>query len=244
MSGALDVAFSVEEVAHTPHAGASVVVIDVIRASTTIVTALAHGARGVVPVGTPDEARARAVALPQGATLLGGERGGVPPPGFDCGNSPVEYAPERVAGRTVLFTTTNGTRALLAVAEAARIAVAGFTNAAAVVRWLGTAACDVLLVCAGELGRLCLEDATCAGLLVARLRTARPDLRPTDGALAAEILYGHYAGDLDRLLRDAAWARVLAARGQIADLPPCIALDAFDVVPVARDGMLVPAWRD
>ena len=142
-----------------------------------------------------------------------------------------------------MFTTTNGTRALLAVDGAKRVAVGGFANAGAVVAWLARQGGDVLLVCAGELGRFCLEDAVCAGLLATRLAEATPRATLSDAARAAVALYTHYA-DLERMLRDAAWAQALVGQGQGADLPFCIQVDAYDVVPVARDGTLVPAGRD
>jgi len=240
----IDVAFTLEEVERVPLAGASAVVIDVVRASTTIVTALARGARAVLPVATPDEARARARGWADGEALLGGERGGAPPPGFECGNSPAEYSAARVRGRTVIFTTTNGTRALLAAAGARQVAVGGFVNAAAVVRWLARQPGPWLLVCAGELGRFCLEDATCAGLLVARLRAARPGAPASDAARAAELLWGQYRDDLGRMLAEAVWAQALVAMGRGGDLGLCAALDVYDVVPVARDGRLVAAADD
>ena len=98
---------------------------------------------------------------------------------------------------------------------------------------------DVVLVCAGESGRFCLEDATCAGLFVERLRAAWPGVSVSDAARAAGIVYGHYAADLGRMLDEAAWAQMLVAQGRGADLPRCAALDLFDVVPVARGGVLV-----
>jgi 2-phosphosulfolactate phosphatase len=244
VSGAIDVALTLEELGHTSLAGASAVMIDVVRASATIVTALARGARAVVPVATPAEAMARARGWPGGQVVLGGERGGAPPPGFECGNSPAEYTRERVAGRTVVFTTTNGTRALLALAGAKRVGIGGFVNARAAVRWLARAEGDALLVCAGESGRFCLEDAACAGLLVGRLQARWPDAPLSDAARAAALLWAHYRRDPGAVLEDAAWARVLAARGRGADLPLCTALDAFDVVPVARDGEIVLERQD
>src|SRR5262249_28282916 len=149
------------------------------------------------------------------------------------------YTPDRVAGRTVVFTTTNGTRALLALTGAQQVGVAAFVNAAAVVRWLTRAPGGVIFVCAGESGRFCLEDATCAGLMVERLRAARPDAAVSDGARAAGLLYSRYRGDLGGMLADATWARLLTEKGRGADLPLCTALDIFDVVPVARDGRLI-----
>jgi 2-phosphosulfolactate phosphatase len=233
----IDVALTLEEVRGIALAGVTAVVLDVVRASTTIVVALAGGARAVIPVGTPDEARALGRDGHVGPALIGGERGGAPPPGFDHGNSPSEYSPDRVRGRTVVFTTTNGTRALLALDGASRIAVGGFVNAAAVARWVVAEPGDVLLVCAGERGRFCLEDAVCAGLLVSRLATADGAL--TDAARAARALWDRYADDLEAMLVDATWAQALVGQGRGADLPLCVALDVHDVVPVLRDGALV-----
>jgi 2-phosphosulfolactate phosphatase len=238
----IDVALTLEEVRGMPLAGVTAVVLDVVRASTTIVAALAGGAPAVVPVATPPEARARSRGWAAGTALVGGERGGAPPPGFECGNSPAEYSAERVRGRTVVFTTTNGTRALLALDGARRVAVGGFVNAAAVAGWVTGEPGDVLLVCAGERGRFCLEDAVCAGLLVSRLDPGGGAL--TDAARAARTLWERYAGDLPAMLADAAWAQALVAQGRGADLPLCVALDVHDVVPVLRDGALVAERRN
>jgi 2-phosphosulfolactate phosphatase len=237
---AVDVAFTAEELERVPLEGRVVVVIDVVRASTTIVTALAHGAAAVVPVRTPDEARARARAAADGA-ILGGERGGAAPSGFECGNSPREYATPRVVGRTIVFTTTNGTRALLAAAGAAAVAVGGFVNARAVVDWIDRRGGEVVLGCSGETGRFCLEDAACAGLLVERLAERHPAVELSDSARAAALVARRYGGDLEALMADAAWARVLVSRGRGADLGLCAALDAYRLVPVLADGSLVPA---
>jgi 2-phosphosulfolactate phosphatase len=235
----IDVALTLEEVRGMPLAGVTAVVLDVVRASTTIVAALESGARAVIPVGTPDEARARGREADAGPVLVGGERGGAPPAGFDYGNSPAEYTPDRVLGRTVVFTTTNGTRALLAVEGARRVAVGGFVNAGAVVRWAMAEPGDVLLVCAGERGRFCLEDAVCAGLIVDRLATTASAL--TDAARAARTLWDRYAGRLDAMLAEAAWAQALVRQGRGADLALCVTLDVYQAVPVLRDGALVAA---
>ena len=240
----IDVAFTPEELGATPIAEATVVVIDAVRASATIVVALARGAAAVIPAGTIEEARARAAAWPHGRALLGGERGGEPPEGFECGNSPAEYTAERVRDRTVIFTTTNGTRALVAVRGARRVAVAGFVNADAVAGWLAREPADVVLVCAGEKGRFCLEDATCAGLLVARLGAGVPPWALSDAARAALVLWERYRDDLGRLVDEATWTRALAAQGRGGDLPLCVQIDAYDVVPVAVEGALVAARQD
>jgi 2-phosphosulfolactate phosphatase len=234
----IDVALTLEEVRGIPLAGVTAIVLDVVRASTTIVTALAGGARAVVPVSTPEEARALGRREDAGPLLVGGERGGAPPPGFDCGNSPAEYTPDRVRGRTVVFTTTNGTRALLALSGARQIAVGGFVNATAVARWATAEPGDILLVCSGERGRFCLEDAVCAGLLVSRL-AGEGSQHLTDAARATRALWDHYRNDLAAMLADATWAQALVSQGRGADLPLCVAIDVHDVVPVLRGEALV-----
>ncbi|MHB1298757.1 MAG: 2-phosphosulfolactate phosphatase, partial [Gemmatimonadaceae bacterium] len=113
-------------------AGGAVVVIDVLRWSTVVVTALAHGAARVEAFATPDEAMARANELGREGTVLGGERGNLPLPGFDLGNSPGEYTAERIGGRVVITTTTNGTQALLAAGQAHMVCIAAFANLGAV----------------------------------------------------------------------------------------------------------------
>jgi 2-phosphosulfolactate phosphatase len=150
-------------------AGDTAVVIDVLRASTTIVAALAAGAREVIPCEEVDDARALAKSLAAEEPLLGGERGGLPIDGFDLGNSPGEYVPETVAGRTIVFTTTNGTRALARCRRAGRVLVAAFVNASAVLARLAGAE-RIHLVCAGTEGQMSYDDVLLAGLLVERLK--------------------------------------------------------------------------
>ena len=110
----IDVTFTPNELGKTSREGRVVVVIDVVRAATTMCTGLANGAAAFLPVRSVTAARRRAQAIPEGQRLLGGERGGVPPAGFDLGNSPLDYTPERVAGQQIVFTTTNGTATLAA----------------------------------------------------------------------------------------------------------------------------------
>jgi 2-phosphosulfolactate phosphatase len=219
------------------------VVVDVLRASTSIVTALGHGCPQVIPVATPAEARARARAL-AGAALLGGERDGERIPGFDLGNSPLEYTAPRVRGRPVVLTTTNGTRALLAARVAREIAVAAFVNADAVARWAASRHRDVVVVCAGERDALAIEDVAAAGLVVERLARLLERARLTDAALVARAVGDRYGTDLDRLRADAAWARRLAGKGYEADLAACLTLAVSPLVPCLVDGALVPFDND
>jgi 2-phosphosulfolactate phosphatase len=145
-----------------------VVVIDVLRASTTIVHALEAGADTVVPCLEIDEARRVAAQLPASEVVLGGERGGLLIDGFDLGNSPSEYTAQAVEGRTVVFTTTNGTRAMMHCRQAQRVLIGAFVNARAVVEELVNAE-RVHLLCAGTEGDYSRDDVLLAGLLVERL---------------------------------------------------------------------------
>jgi 2-phosphosulfolactate phosphatase len=222
-------------------AGGIAVVIDVLRASTTIITALANGAACVRAVADVADARAVAAALGPG-TLLGGERGGVRIAGFDLGNSPAEYARDRVAGRAIVITTTNGTAALAACRAAREVVVGAIVNRSAVavaVRRLAAAAgvADVHLVCAGTDGMVTGEDVLAAGaILDAALRDAPGD--ECDASARAAIAAFRCAAQeadpraaLGAEFRRSPGGANLVALGMEADLPACAALDAIAVVP-------------
>lgn len=220
-------------------AGGIAIVIDVLRASTTIATALTHGAARVVPVAAIDDARRMAAEL-QPVALLGGERGGVRLPGFDLGNSPLEYSAARVTGRTVVITTTNGTAALAASRGAREILVGAIVNRTAVaeaIRRLARDGDDVHLVCAGTDGLVSAEDVLAAGAI---LDAAGAD-RAGDGldAAAHEALaafrrvaaHGDVPTALVAEFRRSPGGENLVALGMEADLPAAAAIDTLTVVP-------------
>jgi len=149
-------------------AGGAVVIIDVLRASTTIAYALEAGAREVIPCAEVDEARAVARQFPTNEAVLGGERDGLPIEGFDLGTSPSEYTPDRVAGKAVVFTTTNGTRAMLHAHRADRVLIGGFVNVTAVLKELVNQQ-RIHLLCAGTRGQVGEEDLLLAGMLAERV---------------------------------------------------------------------------
>ncbi len=150
------------------------VVIDVLRASTTIVECLANGARAVIPAASIEQALSRAKEREEQTYLLGGERQGQRIPGFDLGNSPLEYTRERISGKDILFTTTNGTKALLWSAQAETILVASLTNRAAMLDRLRKETRPIFFLCAGTNGCLTAEDILLAGFLAKQLH------QPTD----------------------------------------------------------------
>src|SRR5262245_51883162 len=153
-------------------AGGVAVVIDVLRATTTIVHALVAGCSAVRPCAEIDEAQTLAGSMRAGRVLLAGERGGAPLPGFDLGNSPAEYTPKTCKGCTLVLTTTNGTRALIRAAEAERALVAAFVNYSAVCEQLRQDPRPVHIVCAGTEGEVALEDTLLAGAIVDDLSEA------------------------------------------------------------------------
>ncbi len=153
--------------------GKVAVVIDILRATTTIVEMLTHGASCVVPVASVDGARIIAQDHPD--ALLCGERSGTPPEGFHCGNSPLEYSPERVGGKACVISTTNGTRALHLCDHAHRVLIGSITNIQSLCVILAEDACDVVLVCSGTDGQVSLEDCIGAGLIIEQLGYSATD---------------------------------------------------------------------
>lgn len=154
-------------------AGHTVVVIDVLRATTTIAHAMAAGAEQVIPCLEVEEARQKAEKLGRDKVLLGGERGGLLIEGFDLGNSPRDYTAVKVAGRTLVFTTTNGTAALLRCCQAQRIVLGSLVNRSAVATAVHAAE-KLTIVCAGTRGRITREDIFAAGAIVELITSQHP----------------------------------------------------------------------
>ncbi len=227
----LDVALLPERVDRGALSAATVLVVDVLRASTTMIAALGHGCAGIVPVADPDEAHRRARALGAGA-LVAGERKGLMIEGFDLGNSPLEMTRERVGGATLVFTTSNGTAALLAARGAAAVGVAALVNLSAAAAWARGHGRDVTVICSGDRGKVSLEDTVCAGLLIDALLRQEPAAALTDTARGAVEVARGYGKAVARLADDSSWGRSLAAAGRAADLAACLQLDTSTLVPV------------
>lgn len=236
----LDVTLTPAELDRLDRRSHIVAVIDVVRASSTMVNGLANGCRAFVPVPSVAAARRTAKVLAPEDPLLGGERGGVAVRGFDLGNSPWEYTPERVRGRTVVFTTSNGTAAIAAGAEAKQVVIAAFVNLEAVARYLSAANSDVTIAAAGRLGRPALDDTICAGFIVHRLvELAKGAHELTDGArLALEVAHGQ-RGRVRAMLDSAASGRHVTALGLAHDLDFCARIDTFDLVPKVVEGRVI-----
>lgn len=226
--------------------GQTVVVIDVLRATSTIAQALGSGAKEVIPCLHVDDARQLAEKHGRENILLGGERGGLLIEGFDLGNSPRDYTPDRVADRTLIFTTTNGTAALLHCRQAERILLASLVNRAAVAEAVKSAA-RLTIVCAGTRGHVTREDIFAAGAIVERLESSqaqKPELTPT--AVLARATWQSIAvtgtaqspadhpdpAAIAQAMRDALGGRDLVTLGLDRDIADASQLDSLQSVPL------------
>ncbi len=231
----LDVYLTAGELVQGDLTGRVVAVIDVLRASTTITVALANGARAVVPFIDTDEVLTRAKQFENESARLAGERRMHPVPGFDFGNSPLEFTPEAVLGKTVLLSTTNGTRALLGTQGAAEVVVASYVNCSVVTALLRAAlrgGSDVAIVCAGHDDHYAIEDAACAGRYVRAAERRIPDVELNDAAHSCALLARNYGEDIRAVFTDSTHGRALVQAGFAGDVEACAQIDAYPIVPI------------
>ncbi|HHT48470.1 MAG TPA: 2-phosphosulfolactate phosphatase [Firmicutes bacterium] len=221
--------------------GKTVVVIDVLRASSTIVTALTNGCFAVYPVADPGAAALfkRQLGPP---CLIGGERRGQKIPGFDLGNSPLEYTAAVVADQRIILTTSNGTKALLEAQGAEEILIGAFLNAGHLSSYLAPKA-EVVFFCAGTNGEPGLEDLLCAGLMTERLLAAGVEATLTDAAQLGLVTYRHLLGipqaDSTTVLHQTQHSRYLESIGFADDLAYCAQIDARPCLPRYQDGRIM-----
>ena len=216
--------------------GKIAVVIDVLRATSVITTALSNGARSVIPLTTVEEAESRFAASDAASTLKGGERNSVKIEGFDLANSPLEYKKSLVAGKDIVFTTTNGTQALQGVKGADEVIVSCFRNQAAVADHLLKVQKDVVLVCAGTHGQFSLDDGLCAGRLV-KLLSKQTQVETDDLSLLLSKQYENSKADLFGALAGCFHVKYLFGLGFYDDIRFCLQTDCETVVPFFKDGI-------
>ena len=243
----LDVFFGGQHMTPADVQGRVVLVIDVLRASTTVAVALANGARAVIPFESSDEVIDRAKQFERDDVLLAGERRMHAIPGFDLGNSPREYTSEKVEGKTVLLTTTNGTVALAGIQGARDVVVASYVNYSAVSAMLRAAArgaADISIVCAGRDRQFALEDAACAGRFTRAVTRRLANVRLNDAAQACSFIDKRYGDRLDRLFEDSEHGRALAEAGFAEDLAVCANVDAHPVIPLYHDRQITKLGPD
>ena len=234
----IDVFFGTSGLTPGDTAARVVVVIDVLRASTSIATALANGARAVIPLDSTDEVVMRAKAFDRSEVKLAGERQMRPIPGFDLGNSPLEFTRETIEGKTVLLSTTNGTGAITALQGPRDVVIGSYVNFSAVLAMLRAAmrgGTDIAILCAGREKQFSLEDAACAGRFVHHAMRRRADVALNDAAFAGMLIDRRYSDNLMRLFSASAHGRALSEAGYGDDLAACAAIDSYPVIPIYSD---------
>lgn len=234
----LDVIFSASEVTSARVSGKTIVVIDVLRATSVMVTALNNGASRVIPVLSPGEAF-EYKASHDGEIILVGERNASAIEGFDYSNSPLDMVPSVVKGRTLVMTTTNGTRAIRAAKDASELFVASFLNSKATAEILKQRK-DVVLIASGSSGSFTMEDTLCAGYMVELLNSfAEISLELTDAAVAANQLFADARDNLHKLAALGNHYRLLKSKGLDEDLRYCFRRDCIDLVCTRENGAIV-----
>ncbi len=216
-----------------------IVVVDVLRSSTSIATALLNGAVKIIPVKTVEEATRLHETLDPKTSLLCGEREGRKVSGFALGNSPREYTRKKVNGATLIFASSNLSPLMAGPLAGRDQILLGYVNLSAVAKAVLAAEPDLTIICAGRNGRLSLEDTACAGALIRRLRGTAPDLELNDSAaFAHDFDAAHGASPLE-ILRRSEHGRYLEGLGFEEDIPVCAAVDAVAVVPLLKEGRIM-----
>jgi 2-phosphosulfolactate phosphatase len=210
----------------------TVVVVDILRATSCMTTAFAHGIESITPFAKLDDC----LNMKSKGFFTAGERDGKKVDGFDLGNSPFEYMNERLRGKKIAFTTTNGTQAIDKSRAAKEVIIGSFLNLSSVVRHLLFSKNNVLIVCAGWKGKVNLEDTLFAGAVVDKLKDfIEPDC---DAPLIAQRLYCQAKDDMVKYLSTSSHVKRLAKLNIHKDIEFCLTPDQYQIVPILRDGML------
>lgn len=212
--------------------GKTTVVIDVLRASTIIITALSNGAKEIIPVATVEFAVKVSGGMFGGHTLLGGERNTKKIQGFALGNSPTEYSGKLIKDKSIVYYTTNGTKAIVKAKFSDNLLICSFNNLNAVAKQLAKLNKDVEILCAGNNNLFSMEDSVCAGRLVKELTSIKDDLELSDSAKCAVALVQAYGKNILTMLKETEHGKVLLSNGFEEDLKFCGKLSISNSVPI------------
>ncbi len=215
--------------------GKSVVIVDILRATSSIVTALAYEVGCIIPVATIDECK----KLKESGCIAAAERNGQMVEGFDLGNSPFSYMESHLKGKKIALTTTNGTLALSKSKDAERIVIGAFLNISSIAKFLNSKAEDILIVCAGWKGHANLEDTLFAGALIEILKPNA--IIEQDSALLANTSYQQAQKNMFEYLSHSSHFKRLQRLGVEKDILYCLEIDKYQVVPILKGDMLIPA---
>ncbi len=224
--------------------GKTVLVIDVLRAATTIVTALTNGAREIIPVESVDFAVKVSGGSATGQTILAGERNTKMIEGFLLGNSPAEFQKDVVDGKSVILYTTNGSKAIVRAKFAENLIIGSFNNISAVVSYLVDLANDVEILCAGSNGMFCIEDTVCAGRFISEIMKRVDEVSLSDGANASVVLNKHFGKSPKKMLKQTDYGKLLIENGFEEDLNIASQIDSSDIVPLFSQGVIKPYEKE
>lgn len=213
-----------------------VVVIDILRATSAMVTAFEHGVDRIIPVSTIEEAR-NYIGRP--GFIAAAERNGEVVEGFSVGNSPIAFAQMDLKGKTIVMTTTNGTRAINLASGAKKVVIGSFLNLTALTDWLVKQNENVLLLCSGWKDKFNLEDSVFAGAVMERLLESGKFGMEEDSSISAKYLYMAARDNVMSLLRSAPRRKRLESLNLYEDVKYCLTPDQSSVIPVLQDGALV-----
>lgn len=224
-----------DELAYT---GRTTVVIDVLRASTTIIQALQNGAREVIPVASVEFAVKVSGGMFGGQTLLGGERNTRKLEGFALGNSPLEYTPEVVRGRTIILFTTNGSKAIVKAKFSENLFIAAFTNLNAVAKHLIKLDKEFEILCSGRGNYFSMEDVICAGKLISEIKKITNDVELTDSAKASVALNESFGNNILSMMEQTEHGKILVENNFDEDLKFCSRISTSETIPYLISGAL------
>jgi 2-phosphosulfolactate phosphatase len=213
-----------------------VVVIDVLRATSAMVAAFEHGVDRIIPVSTIEEA-SQYIGRP--GYIAAAERNGEVVPGFAYGNSPLAYVGEDLRGKTIVMTTTNGTKAIGLASSAPKLVIGSFLNLSALCAWLARQDSNILLLCSGWKDKFNLEDSVFAGAVLDRLLATGKFGVEEDSSIAAKYMFMAARDNFMGILKAAPRRRRIEQLKLLADVKYCLTPDQSRVIPVLRNGELV-----
>ena len=218
--------------------GKITVVVDVLRATTTIITALMNGAKEIVPVGSVEFAMKASSNMFGGQTLICGERNAKKIDGFNLGNSPLEFTNDVISGKSLVFFTTNGTKAIVKAKYSDEVIIASFLNISAVAKYLVELNKPFEILCAGKNNSFCLEDTVFAGKLIAEILTQTEDVELTDSGLASAAIAKTFGKNLKKMFAESEHGKFLIENGFEEDLKYCAKLNVTNDIPVYASNII------
>ncbi|MCZ7601774.1 MAG: 2-phosphosulfolactate phosphatase [Ignavibacteriales bacterium] len=219
-------------------AGKTAVVIDVLRATTVISTALENGAKEIIPVGTIEFAMKISGDAFGGHRLLGGERNTKKIEGFNLGNSPLEYSKEIVDGKSIILYTTNGSKAIVKAKFSENLFTCSFYNLSSIAEQMTAMNIDFDILCSGDNGRFSLEDTICAGRLISEIIKLKEDIELTDSSRASVSLNKSFGKSISKMLAETEHGKRLIENGFKDDITHSAKLSKSNIVPFYKNGVI------